>query len=320
MGQRLGEHDDVTGRQRHLHGELAVERGGQRERRLVAARHAHEPAPARWVVDERPLRGHQPGADAATVGPVVLDRIERCAAAVEAEPGRVALHHDPVHMVEAHVRPTRLTHDLEDGRVVDEVAEATRDRQEPTEALAGEVGAGPRQVEHVDRGVQRGNVAGGQHAAPHEEAVEVEPEPLGLRHRPERHGGQATRPLRCAAGGLRSGSVVHGLRRCPADAAHCCDDQGVEEASEAEVGGPRDVFDVCVTASVVEDVCGDTEPGRTDLGGDRPGMRDDPPRDDSRPVRRGAPAGPDARRRHLPLPVDVMFSPTILQQAISGSP
>ena len=55
---------------------------------LVAARDAHEAAAAGRVVDERPLRGHQAGADATTVDAVVLGRVERCAAAVQTEPGR----------------------------------------------------------------------------------------------------------------------------------------------------------------------------------------------------------------------------------------
>ena len=46
--------------------------GGSGEPRLVAAGDADEPAGARRVVDERPLRGHEPGADAPAVDEVVL--------------------------------------------------------------------------------------------------------------------------------------------------------------------------------------------------------------------------------------------------------
>ncbi len=103
-------------------------------------------------------------------------------------------------------------HYTEQAEMVDEVAEPAGDGQEPAEALAGEVRAWSRHVEHVDGGVERGDVAGAERGPPHEEPVEVEAEALGVRHRPERHRGQATaaglrrsvlqdRPVRADPGG-----------------------------------------------------------------------------------------------------------------------
>ena len=72
--------------------------------------------------------------------------------------------------------------------MVDEVPEAAGDRQVAAEPLAADIEARRREVEDVDRRLQRLDLADGQHAAADEEALDVEPVALGIGHRPDRHG------------------------------------------------------------------------------------------------------------------------------------
>ena len=106
MDQRLAEHDHVARRHRHLYGQVAVERPGKGEPLFVTARDAHEPAGRRWVIDQGPLGGHEPGADAPPIEQVVLRRVERHGATVEAQAARPPRHHDAVGVVQAYVRRT----------------------------------------------------------------------------------------------------------------------------------------------------------------------------------------------------------------------
>ena len=130
MGERLREEDEVAGGQRDLHDQLPRRRAGGRSG-LVAARDAAEPAAAGRVVDQRPLHRDQAAVDLAVAHHVVLRRIERGGATVQAQPAGAGRHHDAVRVVEADEEAAQLEDDVEDGRVVDQLPERRGVRRWP---------------------------------------------------------------------------------------------------------------------------------------------------------------------------------------------
>src|SRR4051794_5954140 len=135
------------------------------------------------MVDERPLHSDQPRANGAAVDRVVLRRVERCAATMQAQPTRSRPHDDPVAVVEAHVVAAQLADDVEDRLVVDEVTKTTRCGEVTDEALAHDVGARLRHVQQVDGDVQCLDVALRQDARAHQEPEDVEAIALLRSHR-----------------------------------------------------------------------------------------------------------------------------------------
>lgn len=116
---------------------------------------------------------------------VVLRRIERRAAAVETEAAGPRRHHDPVGVVEPHVRSAQLADDIEHGRIVQKVAEQTAGLEQPLEPLRRDARPRGREVQRVDLQVQAPQFA--QDLAAHEEALHVEAVSLFFGERPVCH-------------------------------------------------------------------------------------------------------------------------------------
>ena len=152
MGEGFAEHHEVARGQGHFHREFVVQVDAMRQRivGLVRTGNAAEPSLARRVIADRPLHGDESGVDAAAVERVVLRGVERCAAAVQAQPGSAGGHHDAVRVVEAHGRAAQFAGHVEHGVVVDEIAQQAARLDEPREALRHDAVARWWKVECID--------------------------------------------------------------------------------------------------------------------------------------------------------------------------
>ena len=158
MGQRLREHHDVAGPQRHFHRHAGRDLGGRGKLALwLPGTHRKPPRPGRWSTSAH-CTATKPVRIVAAVDGVVLRGVERLAAAVQAETIGARPHDDAVRMVEAGIGATELDDDVEDAVVVEQIAEPSCGDQMPSEPLAHDVVAGVRRLHHVDGNVQRFDV------------------------------------------------------------------------------------------------------------------------------------------------------------------